>query len=73
MLRLMLLVIPMPLREGSGLIKYFHTYTPAGVAHNLFHVWMHKFGFTQAWALSRDYSVPYAFGNSMGEIVKNFL
>ncbi len=55
--------------------KYFTSYTPAGVAHNLFHEWMHKLGFNHAssWTESRDYSVPYAVGNIVGLIGKDFL
>lgn len=55
--------------------KYFSTYTAAGVAHNLFHEWMHKLGFNHAtsWSESRDYSVPYAIGSMMGSIGKDFL
>lgn len=56
-------------------LKYFNMYTPAGVAHNLFHEWMHKLGFTHSssWTSSRDYSVPYAIGDIVGEIGKDFL
>lgn len=55
--------------------KYFNIYTAAGVAHNLFHEWMHKLGFIHdsSWSSSRDYSVPYALGNLVGEIGKEFL
>ena len=55
--------------------KYFNVYTAAGVAHNLFHEWMHKLGFIHdsTWSSSRDYSVPYALGNLVGEIGKEFL
>lgn len=55
--------------------KYFNSYTPAGVAHNLFHEWMHKLGFNHAssWSVSRDHSVPYALGYLVGEIGKDFL
>jgi hypothetical protein len=55
--------------------KYFNTYTAAGVAHNLFHEWMHKLGFnhSSAWTESRDYSVPYAIGDLVGEIGRDFL
>lgn len=44
--------------------KYFDTYTPAKVAGNLFHEWLHKLGYTHAssYSTSRDYSVPYAIG-----------
>lgn len=55
--------------------KYFDQYTPAGVAHNLMHEWMHKLGFdhSSSWNTARDYSVPYAIGDIMGEVGKNFL
>lgn len=55
--------------------KYFTSYTAAGVAHNLFHEWMHKLGFNHAssWSESRDYSVPYAVGSIVGLIGKDFL
>lgn len=55
--------------------KYFNVYTAAGVAHNLFHEWMHKLGFIHesSWSSSRDYSVPYALGYLVGEIGKEFL
>jgi hypothetical protein len=55
--------------------KYFTNYTDAGVAHNLFHEWMHKLGFNHetSWSESRDYSVPYAVGNIIGLIGKDFL
>lgn len=55
--------------------KYFNSYTAAGVAHNLFHEWLHKLGFTHAttWSSSRDSSVPYAIGNIIGDIGRNFL
>ena len=55
--------------------KFFNTYTAAGVAHNLFHEWLHKLGFTHAssYSVSRDYSVPYAIGDMVGELGKKFL
>lgn len=55
--------------------KYFNTYTAAGVAHNLFHEWLHKLGFTHSstWSQSRDYSVPYSLGYLVGEIGRDFL
>jgi hypothetical protein len=55
--------------------KYFSIYTPAGVAHNLFHEWMHKLGFSHSssWTPDRDYSVPYAIGYIIGEIGRDFL
>jgi hypothetical protein len=56
-------------------LKYFNSYTFAGVAHNLMHEWLHKLGFTHAstWSVSRDFSVPYAIGDIVGEIGKDFL
>lgn len=55
--------------------KYFNTYTASGVAHNLFHEWLHKLGFNHAtsWSDSRDFSVPYSLGYLMGEIGRDFL
>ncbi len=55
--------------------KFFDKYTPAGVAHNLFHEWMHKLGFEHdiTWSQDRDASVPYALGFIMGEVGKEFL
>lgn len=55
--------------------KYFNSYDAAGVAHNLFHEWLHKLGFTHAssYSTSRDSSVPYAIGNIVGDIGKDFL
>lgn len=55
--------------------KYFDQYTAAGVAHNLMHEWMHKLGFehSSSWNTARDYSVPYAIGDIMGEVGRNFL
>lgn len=55
--------------------KFFNTYTAAGVAHNLFHEWLHKLGFKHAssYSTSRDSSVPYAIGNLVGDIGKDFL
>lgn len=55
--------------------KYFNAYTASGVAHNLFHEWLHKLGFNHAasWSHSRDYSVPYSLGYLMGKIGRDFL
>ncbi len=55
--------------------KYFNSYSAAGVAHNLFHEWLHKLGFNHAstWSPSRDFSVPYAIGYIIEEIGKDFL
>lgn len=55
--------------------KFFNSYTAAGVARNLFHEWLHKLGFGHAssYSTSRNYSVPYAIGDIVGEIGKDFL
>lgn len=55
--------------------KFFNTYTPASVAANLFHEWLHKVGFTHAvsYSTSRDYSVPYAIGRIIGSLGKQYL
>lgn len=55
--------------------KFFETNTPAKVAHNLFHEWLHKIGFEHDvnWSQDRDASVPYAIGFIMGEVGKEFL
>ncbi len=55
--------------------KYYDRYSAAGVAQNVFHEWLHKLGFKHAasYTPSRDYSVPYAIGDMIGEIGKNFL
>jgi hypothetical protein len=55
--------------------KFFNNYTAAGVAHNLFHEWMHKLGFNHAttWSSSRDHSVHCALGYLVGELGKDFL
>jgi hypothetical protein len=52
--------------------KYFDTYTPASVAANLFHEWLHKLGYQHAveYAPSREYSVPYAIGKMMNILGK---
>lgn len=44
--------------------KYFNRYTPAQVAGNLMHEWMHKLGFSHSlkWNKDREHSVPYAIG-----------
>lgn len=44
--------------------KFFNYYTPANVAGNLFHEWLHKVGFDHAssYSVARDSSVPYAVG-----------
>lgn len=55
--------------------KFFNNYTAAGVAHNLMHEWLHKLGFkhSASYSSSRDYTVPYAIGDLVGEIGKDFL
>jgi hypothetical protein len=55
--------------------KYFNTYTPASVAGNLFHEWLHKVGFGHAstYSVSRDYSVPYAIGRMISSLGQQYL
>ncbi len=55
--------------------KFFNQYDASGVARNLFHEWLHKLGFDHAatYTPARDYSVPYAIGNIIGDIGKDFL
>jgi hypothetical protein len=50
--------------------KFFNTYTPAQVARNMTHEWLHKLGFHHAtlYSSSRDYSVPYAIGKIMEQL-----
>lgn len=47
--------------------KFFNSYTPAQVAGNLMHEWMHKIGFghTTKNTPERPYTVPYAVGYLM--------
>lgn len=55
--------------------KYFNVYNAAQVARNLFHEWLHKLGFKHAvsYSTSRRYSVPYAIGDIVEDIGKDFL
>jgi len=50
--------------------KYFDRFTPAQVADNLFHEWLHKLGFKHEvkYSKKRRYSVPYAIGYLVREI-----
>lgn len=54
--------------------KYFDVYTPASVAGNLYHEWVHKLGYTHAitYSVSRDYSVPYAVGRMMSSLGRKY-
>lgn len=54
--------------------KFFDSYTPAEVAGNVFHEWIHKLGFTHAssYSVSRDSSVPYALGYLIEELGKKY-
>lgn len=51
--------------------KFFNSYTPAQVAGNLTHEWMHKLGFTHSMNpnSARPYSVPYAVGHLMAKLI----
>ena len=55
--------------------KFFNSFKENSVAGNLFHEWLHKLGYTHAYASTptRPYSIPYAVGYIMGNIGKNFL
>lgn len=55
--------------------KYFNNYTPASVASNLFHEWLHKLGYKHAvsYSVNRDSSVPYAIGRIIGSLGRQFL
>jgi hypothetical protein len=50
--------------------KYFDHFTPAQVADNLFHEWLHKLGFRHEakYSATRRYSVPYAIGYLVKEL-----
>ena len=54
--------------------KFFDVYTPAEVAHNVFHEWTHKLGYTHAssYSESRDSTVPYALGYLIEELGKKY-
>lgn len=54
--------------------KYFRSYTPAEVAGNLFHEWIHKVGFghDSKNTAGRDSSVPYALGYIMRDLGKKY-
>lgn len=51
--------------------KFFTTNTPGKVAGNLVHEWTHKLGFGHDFNVTqrRNYSVPYAVGNIIQELV----
>ena len=55
--------------------KYFTRYSPAKVADNLMHEWMHKLGFTHEakWSKDRDNSVPYAIGYLVEELAQKIM
>jgi hypothetical protein len=52
--------------------KFFNYYTPAEVAGNMFHEWLHKIGFDHAasYSVARDSSVPYAVGYILERLAK---
>jgi len=61
-------------RPNTGRIwinsKYFNRHSPARIAENLMHEWLHKVGFDHDYRQTRDrkYSVPYAIGYIVGEL-----
>ena len=54
--------------------KFFDNYTPAEVAGNVFHEWIHKLGFNHdsSYSVSRDSSVPYAIGYIMRDLGRKY-
>jgi hypothetical protein len=54
--------------------RFFNSYTPAQVAGNIFHEWLHKLGFDHAssYSVARDSSVPYAIGYLIEELGKQY-
>lgn len=54
--------------------KFFDNYTPAEVAGNVFHEWIHKLGFTHdsSYSVARDSSVPYAIGYIMRDLGRKY-
>ncbi len=54
--------------------KFFTPYTPAQVAGNLFHEWIHKLGFVhdRSNTARRPYSVPYAIGYLIRDLGKKY-
>lgn len=54
--------------------KFFDHYTPAQVAGNIFHEWLHKLGFdhSSSHSSSRDASVPYALGYLIRDLGKKY-
>jgi hypothetical protein len=51
--------------------KFFNGYTPGQVAANMAHEWTHKIGFDHSFYnnAARPYSVPYAVGSIISELV----
>lgn len=54
--------------------KYYNKYTPARIAANLTHEWLHKLGFDHEYENTPDrkYSVPYAVGYIVRELALKF-
>ncbi len=54
--------------------KYFNRHTPAQIAANLTHEWLHKLGFDhereRCWG--RKYSVPYAIGYIVRDLARKY-
>lgn len=52
--------------------KFFNRHTPANVASNLTHEWLHKLGFDHDYKATwkRQYSVPYGIGYIVRELAR---
>ena len=54
--------------------KFYNPFTPSEVAGNVFHEWTHKLGFEHAtnYSAERDSTVPYAIGNLIRDLGKQY-
>jgi len=55
--------------------KFYNRYTPAQIARNLMHEWLHKVGFSHDVAATarRPYSVPYGMGKIAETVGRNLV
>ena len=54
--------------------RFFDNFTPAEIAGNLAHEWMHKIGFDHDFNSTsrRPYSVPYAVGDLVESLAEQY-